>query len=240
MKVLLLNAHSQNENYSADCDVFVIPIWHNEVVELRRTTLTCLAVVPEADHYGLEVTVFDYHAFCLSYADASAAFPQVTQDDALLVEDGPTFVDMDACDVIDLRNTKGQRTENDRIHLCKDGMYWSASPKHCDFVVETAEVTWTDLLNNLQTYRVSWEIDIEADSPLEAAAIAKWYQLHGDWSSVFGVTWLDGKGHKEIDLDEELPPEIWEVVRSCSRPSAISEAMVEIDEDPEVEDETQS
>ena len=66
----------------------------------------------------------------------------------------------------------------------------------------------------MTSYRVKWEIDVEADSPMEAAVRAKWYQIHGDWSSIFDVTWLDGKGMREVDLDEDLPPEVWEALRS--------------------------
>lgn len=54
----------------------------------------------------------------------------------------------------------------------------------------------------MSEYRVVWEIDIVADSPEEAAQIAKQYQVSGHWCSVFDV--FDEAGNMiQVDLDEE-------------------------------------
>jgi DNA-directed RNA polymerase subunit RPC12/RpoP len=51
-------------------------------------------------------------------------------------------------------------------------------------------------------YKVMWEIDIEADSPREAAEKAKVWQQTGSWVGVFDVTDEEGTTTR-VDLDED-------------------------------------
>lgn len=67
----------------------------------------------------------------------------------------------------------------------------------------------------MSEYRVTWSIEIDAETPLGAAKKAKWFQLHGDWSSVFHVErcgYMAGSepGTEQVDLDEILTSEEWE------------------------------
>lgn len=53
----------------------------------------------------------------------------------------------------------------------------------------------------MPTYNVTWEIDIDADTPEEAAREARRYQREGTWVGVFNVFDERGDGH-HVDLDE--------------------------------------
>lgn len=56
----------------------------------------------------------------------------------------------------------------------------------------------------MKSYLVEWRIDIEADSPQEAAELARKYQRPGTSAVVFHVT--DGDGTETvIDLEETTP-----------------------------------
>lgn len=61
--------------------------------------------------------------------------------------------------------------------------------------------------NAQKPYRVKWEIDVEAHSPIDAARLAKHYQTKRDTTAnVFEVT--DDKETWPVDLDElQNPPE---------------------------------
>jgi len=50
-------------------------------------------------------------------------------------------------------------------------------------------------------YRVTWEIDIEASTPLEAAKLARQYQIEPDTTGVVFDVWDEKQGHR-IDLLE--------------------------------------
>ncbi len=53
------------------------------------------------------------------------------------------------------------------------------------------------------TYHVTWEIDVDADSPLEAARQARELQRPGSSANVFDVLEHDSEGDIErFDLDE--------------------------------------
>ena len=55
----------------------------------------------------------------------------------------------------------------------------------------------------MQTYRVIWEIDIEADSPEEAAEMARYYQTKpSTTATVFDVREKTGKITR-VDLSED-------------------------------------
>lgn len=63
-----------------------------------------------------------------------------------------------------------------------------------------------------RTYRVTWAIDIEAETPEEAARLARDKQQWprpGYWCGVFDVSWSLGRNRgldsKHIDLDEVAP-----------------------------------
>jgi hypothetical protein len=62
-------------------------------------------------------------------------------------------------------------------------------------------------------YFIRWEIEVDAEDPMEALMKAKWLQVHGDWSSVFDIR-EDRHGHAEtVDLDDILTEEQWEKIR---------------------------
>ncbi len=58
-------------------------------------------------------------------------------------------------------------------------------------------------------YTVTWTIQVDAVSALQAAKIAKWYQLHGDCSSAFSVENHETGREVTIDLDEVLTEDDW-------------------------------
>lgn len=61
--------------------------------------------------------------------------------------------------------------------------------------------------NERTTYRVVWEIDVEADSATEAAQKARGYQLNPD-AAVGYFEAIDGEGRRVgVDLDEDTPEE---------------------------------
>lgn len=54
----------------------------------------------------------------------------------------------------------------------------------------------------MNEYRITWEIDLHANTPEEAARAARAIQLRADsMATVFEVTGADGTPHR-IDLDE--------------------------------------
>lgn len=54
----------------------------------------------------------------------------------------------------------------------------------------------------MKTYRIEWKIDIEADSPMEAAQIARGYQLDRESiATVFDVIEMDFKTVHYCDVD---------------------------------------
>jgi len=57
-------------------------------------------------------------------------------------------------------------------------------------------------------YRVTWEIDVEASSPLQAAREARRFQMPGTEALVFEVRKRRGRKTETIDLLDQEPSDI--------------------------------
>ena len=156
----------------------------------------------------------------MEYHGAEAIFLDGLGNEDLdaLFDNGQDFVEVDEAKVT-AENFEDltARTECDCMVVCHQEVYWNCYQKHCDWQVETRPIP-IDIVRKaagvvggrrggvLMEYLVTWEVNVDAGSPKEAAEIAEGImgdQVVGNTErGVFDVTDENG-GTTCVDLAEE-------------------------------------
>ena len=134
MKYLISPSHCDNE-HDADIAYVIVALDKAEENSIARW-LRAAKRLKRQDSDFAEVQFFDYSALFVSSSEAEAKFPEAAGevDDPIVVESAVKPVEIHA-----------ERVEAPYCCVRQSGLYWKATPKHCDFEVESRWVEPHDL-----------------------------------------------------------------------------------------------
>ena len=151
-KRFLVETRSENEDYSADCEYAAITLSDEMLEKLKECRQVYLRLASEmvkvtgdsSISYGLYMSWFDYSADYFSYDQVEELLEYLSPDS------GQALSERDVVALEQSLAKEPQRTECGRISVTDFGVSWSTIPKHCDFRVNTPEISWETLLGDGQ------------------------------------------------------------------------------------------